>query len=499
MPLNQPLLCFTFLMVLLGPVRSLPGLSTTSLQAFAEETGEESEAPDPEETEKVEVAEKVEVVPENSDVRIAGRLTGIMEATGWFLQHDVNVDEGVVFLDGVADTESHRQWAEQTAIRTSDVVAVVNKIQLRKNPLFDLAPAQASLRTLTRDFLTTLPLAAVALFVIGLFYFLARGAAFITRRVYRPQSDSKLLRHVVASVVAVFVFMVGLHIALRISGLSRLATTLLGGTGLVGLAIGFAFRDIAENFLASILLSLHQPFRVGDLIEVDNTKGFVRKVTTRATVLVSFDGNQVQIPNSTIYKGKITNFTATPLSRLNFSVGIGYTDSAQQAQELIMQILRDHPAVELSPEPLVVVDSLGNATVNLKCLYWFNQRRHSGARVNSALIRQVKQELMDVGISMPDESRELVFPSGVPVTLVDSSLTNLQFPESTSVQDPNRRKKKGKKTNEPKSSTGEGDLHSEEADLSQAMGDEDQAEQENILPQPARKEPTARGGSKDAG
>ena len=82
---------------------------------------------------------------------------------------------------------------------------------------------------------------------------------------------------------------------------------------LIGLALGFAFRDIAENFLSSLLMSIHAPFRVGDLIEVDSTTGFVRKVTPRATVLATFDGSQVQIPNSTIYKGKIVNFTATPL------------------------------------------------------------------------------------------------------------------------------------------------------------------------------------------
>ena len=189
----------------------------------------------------------------------------------------------------------------------------------------------------------------------------------MTRRIFKPENDSKLLRQVVATVIGVIVFLIGLHIALRISGLTRLATTLLGGTGLIGLAIEFAFRDIAENFLSSILLSLNHPFRVGDLIEVDGTTGFVRRVTTRATILATFEGNQVQIPNSTIYKGKITNFTASPLRRRDFTVGIGFDDSAQQAQSLIMGVLQDHEAVENEPEPTVLVESLGAATVNLRC------------------------------------------------------------------------------------------------------------------------------------
>ncbi|MCA9135221.1 MAG: mechanosensitive ion channel, partial [Planctomycetales bacterium] len=356
-------------------------------------------------------------------------------------------------------TETQKQWAEKTAMRTSDVVAVVNHITLRKRPLFDWQPATDSLRSMLQGFLSKLPLFLVALIVVLIGYFIANLAGRIAARVYADQ-DSKLLRQVVASVVWAIVFLVGLFVALRISNLTELASTLLGGTGLVGLALGFAFRDIAENFLSSLLLSVHSPFGVGDLIEVDGTTGYVRKVTTRATVLATFDGSQVQIPNSTIYKGKITNYTATPLRRQNFKIGIGYHDSASDAQELIMQVLRDHPAVENEPAPAVVVESLGSSTVNLNCLYWFNQREHSGLRVGSALIRRTKQSLMDANISLPDEARELVFPASVPIQILsaDDPRTSEVVPDD--------------KVSESHHTTGEGDLHSEDADVQQAMGDE---------------------------
>lgn len=419
--------------------------------------------------EEVEVADKVEVIPENTDGRISARLYDIMLATEWFQNHDVDVNEGVAFLSGNTDSTAHREWAEQTAMRTEDVVAVVNQIKVNEKPIWDLRPAQASLQTMLRNFVSSLPLILVALAVIGLFYMLARVASAITRRIFNPENDSKLLRQVVATVVGVLVFLIGLHIALRISGLTRLATTLLGGTGLIGLAIGFAFRDIAENFLSSILLSLSHPFRVGDLIEVDGTTGYVRKVTTRATLLATFEGNQVQIPNSTIYKGKITNFTSTPLRRRDFSVGIGFNDSARNAQDLIMKVLSSHDAVESDPEPSVLVESLGAATVNLRCYYWFNQRSHSGPKVNSALIRQVKQTLAEAGVTMPDEAREIVFPAEVPVRMVE------QLSAVQRLQD-----QKPKVTaQEPAASSGEGDLHSEEADVRTVVGDE--ADEDNIL------------------
>ncbi|TWT92420.1 mechanosensitive ion channel domain-containing protein [Stieleria varia] len=431
--------------------------------------------------EVVGVAQLVEVVPDNSDLEIERRLAEIMEATGWFRGADINVEYGVVFLSGTADSESHRQWAEQTAMHTRDVVAVVNRITVTEKPLFDLTPARKSLREMLRDFLTSLPLLVVAVIVILTFYLLAKLSARITRRFFSPETDSKLLRQVVATVIGVLVFLIGLHIALRVSGLTRLATTLLGGTGLIGLAIGFAFRDIAENFLSSVLLSLQHPFCVGDLIEVNGTTGFVRRVTTRATILATFEGNQVQIPNSIIYKGQITNFSTSPLRRQSFAIGIGYDDSVQGVQEMIMEVLTSHPAVLNEPEPTVLVDSLGSSTVNLQCRYWFNQQSHSGDRVKSALIRQTKQTLRDAGVVLPDEAREIVFPDAVPIQLLRRSDAD---PRNSLAKRAHK-----KLAHEPTESPGEGDLHSDAEDVVAVLGEVPINDSENILETPTTDPP----------
>ncbi|MEO9591498.1 mechanosensitive ion channel domain-containing protein, partial [Rhodopirellula bahusiensis] len=283
--------------------------SPTADDVAAEVTGADTES-----TRKAaQVADEVQVDPVNSDQRIETRLQEIMEATGWFTEPLVEVDRGVAFLSGTADTTNHREWAEATAIKTSDVVAVVNRVKVAELPLWNFAPAIASLKQLGREATGVLPLVLVAIAVAMLSYMLARAGAGLTRYFTRSRIDSSLLRQVAGNVVAVLIFIVGVYVALRVSGLTRLAVTVLGGTGLVGLALGFAFRDIAENYLASILISLNHPFRVGDLIEVEGAKGFVRKVTTRGTVLNTLEGNQIQMPNSTVYKGKIINYTATPL------------------------------------------------------------------------------------------------------------------------------------------------------------------------------------------
>ncbi|WP_231742299.1 mechanosensitive ion channel family protein [Stieleria varia] len=367
----------------------------------------------------VEAPEKVDVDPLTSDEDISSRLKRIFVATGWFTEIDIRTDEGVVFLTGVADTEKHQEWAERVTQRTSDVVAVVNRISVRTRPIWDVSPVLAQIRQLARDFLQLLPLIVIGAIILLIAYAMAKLSASVAGRISKRRVPSQLLQQVISSVVAVLVMMIGLYIALKVSGLSRLAVTVLGGTGLVGIALGFAFRDIAENYLASILISLNRPFSVGDLIELDQYKGFVRRVTTRGTLLLTVEGNHIQIPNSMIYKSPITNHSSSPRIRKSFSVGIGYDDSVTQAQEIIHETLIKHASVLPDPEPLVLVESLGASTVNLLALFWLDGERFDAGSVNSALMRQAKAALTKAKISMPDEAREVVFPNGVPVEMLN--------------------------------------------------------------------------------
>ena len=367
---------------------------------------------------------EVDVDTAVSDEQIQARLQKIYDQVaraGWFGSIDVSVEDGVTTLRGVADKPSHRQWAEEFASRTEDVVVVINDLTVQERPWFDLEPASDRLKELGQNAVIALPLLIVSLVILFVFYFLAKLLTALFDRWSNHRIDSQLLQRVVSSVIFVTVMIVGVYIALRISGLGRLAFTVLGGTGLVGLAIGFAFRDIAENYLSSILISLNRPFRVGDLIEVEDYRGFVRRVTTRGTLLLTVDGNHVQIPNSTVYKSVITNHTASPRTRRDFDLGIGYDDSIAEAQRLLHECALEHPAVLSEPSPMILVDSLGASTVNLKVLFWIDLEHYDPIKVTSSLMRQAKTRLIESGISMPDEAREIIFPNGVPVQMLDGS------------------------------------------------------------------------------
>jgi small conductance mechanosensitive channel len=133
------------------------------------------------------------------------------------------------------------------------------------------------------------------------------------------------------------------------------------------------------------------------------------------------DGNHVQVPNAIIYKNTITNFTANPRGREDFTVGIGYDDSISQAQSIALEVLQEHPAVLAEPEPLVLVEELGTSAVKLRILFWLDIERYNHLKVRSAIVRLTKSAFDTNGISMPDEAREVIFPKGVPLRRFEKS------------------------------------------------------------------------------
>jgi small-conductance mechanosensitive channel len=242
------------------------------------------------------------------------------------------------------------------------------------------------------------------------------------------------------------------------------------------LVIGIAFRDITENYLASIVLSMRRPFLTGDLVRISDVLGYVQSLNTRTTVLMALSGNYVEIPNSKVYNSTIFNFTTNSNRREDFTVGIGYDVAIADAQELALKVMRDHPAVLNAPEPWALVDSLGSAVVVLRMYFWIDGSKHSFLKVKSALIRLVKGAFQDAGIDMPDEAREVVFPRGVPVQMISREEDSRPAIDRSARREVVDDKRAGEC--EPRSTEMESDLSSdaenieEQARGSRQMGDE---------------------------
>ncbi len=433
--------------------RSLIALSVVLIMAFALPVMAQGQGPTPNQEDTPEApTQQVAVDPGVSDAAIEARLENILSATGWYENAVVRVDEGVVFLDGQAGTDAHRKWARDLAQKTDGVVAVVNRITINEEPIWSVAPALNELESVAQKTTTALPLIFLALCVLPLAWYGSVLVARLVRWLLQGRIASPFLRQVVARAIAFPVFLLGLYVVLQVAGLTQLALSLVGGAGVIGIVIGFAFRDIAENFLSSLILSVRRPFQRGDFIAVAGFSGTVKGMSTRSTLLTSVEGNEIHIPNSTVFKNVIENFTSSADRRGEFVVGIGYDAGIADAQSVIMETLNSHQAVLNDPEPMVLVDELGASTVNIRTYYWFDGHLISTIKLKSALLRAVKSALTREGISMPDEAREVIFPEGVRVVdhtdQIDAPAQHRQPPTPP--------------TPEPSSSVAEGDLLSDQ-------------------------------------
>lgn len=429
------------------------GLSSAPVQAQTSPTASDTTAAGS--------TREIAVAPNARDAQIADRLERILGASGWFTLLSVSVREGIVFIDGQTETDDRREWAQQLALRTQDVVAVVNRIEVQPTISWDFTPTWRELGRLVDRVQWFAPLAVASVAILLVFWLLSRGVTALTRHALQRRLSSPLLVNIAARVVALPVILIGVYLVLQIAGLTRLAVTVLGGTGLVGIVVGLAFREIAENSLASILLSVRNPFRTGDRIQVGEHEGIVQNLNMRTTILLTLDGNHVLIPNALVYKSVVTNFSTNPSRRAEFDVGIGYADSIVKAQDVILAALRAHPAVLDAPEPAAIVDELGASTVNISVQFWFDGKTYSIFKVRSSLMRQVKRALQDAGVSMPDAAREIIFPEGVP-------LRRAAADAGTAEDRPRGQVAKDKTEDQAEAavvSSGEGDLKSEEAEL----------------------------------
>ncbi|HEV3344763.1 MAG TPA: mechanosensitive ion channel family protein [Pirellulales bacterium] len=381
----------------------------------------QSTAPPPK-TAAPQAPQKVDVEPVARDDQIASRLSRILKATGWFENPEVKVDAGVVFLDGQTSSADYKKWAESLTEKTEDVVAVVNHIHVQEPPMFDVRPAVSQIRELIKEAVRSAPLLAIGLIVLAAAWFAAKLTRRLSEAVLQRRLRNALIIEVASRTLAIPVFLCGLYVVMEVSGLSRLALTIVGGTGLAGLVLGIAFRDILENFLASILISVQNPFRTGDLIDVDGKLGFVQRVTTRGTILMAFDGTYIQIPNATVYKSTIHNLTANPKMRQEFVVRIGYLDPVNVAQEAAVKVLREHPAILQDPEPMVLVDDLDSASVNLRVYFWVDARQYSDLKVRSSAMRLVKSALQEAKMLAPDGIQQIAFPKGITMHEAEAQL-----------------------------------------------------------------------------
>ncbi len=270
--------------------------------------------------------------------------------------------------------------------------------------------ALSSLQALINDFVARLPYVAVALLVLLVFYFVAKGVRALVRRFAERSRRHRNLGLVLGRLAQFSIILLGLLIALVIALPGFTPGRLVEFLGLTSVAIGFAFRDILQNFLAGILILLTEPFRIGDQIVFKSFEGTVEDIQVRATLIKTYDGRRVVIPNSELFTNAVLVNTAFEQRRLQYDVGIGYGDDLDHARQLILDAVRGVEGVLQEPVPDVLMVELAGSSVNLRVRWWIKPPTRADAlESQDKVISAVKQTLTANGIDLPFPTQQILF------------------------------------------------------------------------------------------
>ncbi len=302
-----------------------------------------------------------------------------------------------------------------------------------------IEPARLETISLFEKTIKNLPYIISAMVILVLSLFFAYWFARWIRSLLTQKTSNVLVAGAVSKAVFTLAILLGLFLTLKTSGLSGLAVTLMGGTGLVGIGLGFALKGTFENYIAGLVISFKDIFRKGELVVIEPYEGIIQSVTTRGTTLMDYDGNSIIIPNAQVVSSAIKNLTRNPKMRLHFNVGIGYEDNFEKVKSLIEDFFMNHTDKILSdPPPFVSLESLGSATVNIRVNFWINTTKVSQFKLKSWAINSIKELLINNNISMPDDAREIVFASPLEISNTsndkkiekDVSSNQKSFPQS---------------------------------------------------------------------
>lgn len=255
-----------------------------------------------------------------------------------------------------------------------------------------------------------LPNMAVALLSFILFYLIAKVAQKTTSKIFNKTSSNRALSNLFSTIVFYVVVGVGIFIILEVLKLEKAVTSLLAGVGVVGLALGFAFQDVASNFLSGIILAFRRPFMLSDIVEVNDMMGIVTRTNLRVTVIKTFRGQEIYIPNKDVLQSPITNFTVLGERRIDIAVGVSYGDDLAKVESLVKDTISKIDGVIRLDDMIFDYYEFGSSSINFMIRFWVkypDQPGYLGFR-NEA-IKEIKKAFDANDITIPFPIRTLDF------------------------------------------------------------------------------------------
>ncbi|ARS54157.1 mechanosensitive ion channel family protein [Kushneria konosiri] len=393
--------------LLLGALIAAPSHAGDELSSAAQVlSGSASEA---ESSANTEAHGGIETTPSpRKDRDIQARIAGIFSEIDGLDAVNISVVQGVVTLSGETANEKKAQQAISLASRLTDVVTVNDAINRTLNVQDNVSTVFQELTAQAKGLIKALPLLLVG---IVLFALVTWFGVWLSRRqrLWQRLTPNPFVAELLSQTIRVIFVIFGLILALSLMDAETILGTLLGGAGVIGLAVGFAVKDTIENYIASLMLSIRQPFRARDQVVINGQEGIVVRLTSRATILMTLDGNQLRIPNADVFKGTILNYTSNPERRFTFELGVDADDDPLAAIKVGLDAVHQLPFVLEEPRAIGIITQVGDSNIVLEFQVWVDQSNTDFSRARSIAIRETKHALEAAGFSLPEPIYRLRF------------------------------------------------------------------------------------------
>lgn len=258
-----------------------------------------------------------------------------------------------------------------------------------------------------------LPTILIALVILTIGFLIARGLKNLILKKIKPRLTNTLSADFIAQVTSIIIRLIVIVMALNLLGFKNFTTQILAGAGILTFVLGFAFKDIGENFLAGIILAFKSPFRLKDLIESGNVLGYVQELNLRETLVKTPDGKDVFIPNGQILKNPLINYTIDGFLRYEFIIGLDYNSNLAEGIKIISDSVSEVDDVlnTKNKKTTVLIDELTASTVNFKILFWIDTFKSTSRtyhnNIKSAVIDKVVENLLKKGFYLPSTIVEI--------------------------------------------------------------------------------------------
>lgn len=242
---------------------------------------------------------------------------------------------------------------------------------------------------------------SVIIFIIGLL--IIKLINKYSKKTIISKANDPLIADFILSIISLILTIILFVVCLGILGFDDVTNKILAAAGLSTFIIGFALKDIGENFLAGILMAFQRPFRIGDLIQIENVKGRVIEMSLRSTTIKTLNGIDAYIPNGSILKNNLENFTVDQLMRDDFIMSVAHDEKIDLAMQQIDATLKENEFVLKIPTHSVLVDKIENDIVNIKIYYWYktDEVKAPGGKLKSDLQLAVYKILKSSGYNLP--------------------------------------------------------------------------------------------------